>query len=167
MHGEAKEWLDAFFFDSYLYVQSKWSHPWSPHAGLLYCSFVFDRIATFTTIVRPHLLRTPLYTHASMQETVMRMRSVLKLAFLSVTYIHTYIHTDANEMRSRISCLALRRSAMILYTLQESLLHTFTKYCPKLRLMALPLIYGYTLYLLPTKTYPSSPPRTNSKRITV
>ena len=26
--------------------------------------FVFDRIATFTTIVRPHPLRTPLYMHA-------------------------------------------------------------------------------------------------------
>ena len=35
MHGEAKEWLDAFFFDSYFHVQSKWSHPWRPHAGLL------------------------------------------------------------------------------------------------------------------------------------
>ena len=34
MHGEAKEWLDAFF-DRYLHVQSKWSHPWRPHAGLL------------------------------------------------------------------------------------------------------------------------------------
>ena len=32
MRGEAKEWLDAFFFDSYLHVQSKWSHPWHPHA---------------------------------------------------------------------------------------------------------------------------------------
>ena len=27
--------------------------------------FVFDRIATFTTIVRPHPLRMPLYMHAS------------------------------------------------------------------------------------------------------
>ena len=86
---------DAFFFDN---VQSKWSHGsmafacWSS-----YCSFVFNRIATFTTIVRPHLLRTPLYMHASMQETVMRMGSVLKLAFLSVTDIHTYIHTDAKR----------------------------------------------------------------------
>ena len=37
-----------------------------------------------------------------------------KLAFLSVTYIHTYIQTQ-NEMRSRISCLALRHSAIIHY----------------------------------------------------
>ena len=36
------------------------------------------------------------------------------IGFLSVTdtYIHTYIHT-ISEMRRRISCLALRRSAII------------------------------------------------------
>ena len=49
----------------------------------------------------------------SMRETLMRMRSVSKLAFLSVMDIHTYIPTQ-NEMRSRISCLALRRSAIII-----------------------------------------------------
>ena len=92
MHGEAKEWLDTFF-DSYLHVQSKWSHPWRPHAGRL--TVLCAR--SFTTIVRPHPLPTPLYMHASMQETVMRVRSVLKLAFLSVTDIHTYIHTDAKR----------------------------------------------------------------------
>ena len=55
--------------------------------------FVFD--ATFTTIVRPHPLRTPLT--CSMQETIMRVRGVSKLAFLSVTDIQTYIHTDAKR----------------------------------------------------------------------
>ena len=38
MHDEAKKWLDAFFFDRYLHVQSKWIRaidPWRPHAGLL------------------------------------------------------------------------------------------------------------------------------------
>ena len=50
--------------------------------------------------------------HASMQETVMCVHSIVKLAFLSVTGIHTYIPTQ-NKMRSRFSCLALRRSAII------------------------------------------------------
>ena len=44
------------------------------------------------------------------QETRMRMHSVWKLTFLSMTNVHTYIPTQ-NEMRSRISNLALRHSA--------------------------------------------------------
>ena len=58
-----------------------------------------------------HLLRARSFT-CSMQETLrlMRMHSVSKLTFLSVMDVHTYIPTQ-NEMRSRISCLALRRSA--------------------------------------------------------
>ena len=40
----------------------------------------------------------------------MRVHLIQKLAFLSMTRIHTYIQMQ-NEMRSRISCLTLRRSA--------------------------------------------------------
>ena len=99
--SEAKEWLDAFFFDRYLHVQSKWSHPRRPHAWSSSVPFfVFDR-RNATTIVRPHPLCTPL---------TCSMHSVPKFTFLSVTDIHTYIPTQ-NEMQSRISCLVLRRSA--------------------------------------------------------
>ena len=48
MHGVAKdlEWLDALFFDRYLHVQSKWSHPWRPHAlSSSVPFFAFDRNA--------------------------------------------------------------------------------------------------------------------------
>ena len=104
MYGEAKEWLDAFFFDRYLHVQSKWSHPWRPHAWS-YSSVPFDR-RNATTIVRPHPLHTPLTCkHAQYAESNIPKRD-------GHTYIHTYIPTQ-NEMRSRISCLALRRSAII------------------------------------------------------
>ena len=72
------------------------------HAGIIHGVLMvflsFD--VTFTTIVRPHPLCTPLT--CSMQETLMRVRSVPKLVFLSVTDIHTYIPAQ-NEMRSRIS----------------------------------------------------------------
>ena len=51
-YGEAKEWLDTFFFDRYLHVQSKWSRPWRLHASRSSSVpfFVFDRSDAFTTI---------------------------------------------------------------------------------------------------------------------
>ena len=109
--------IDAFFFDSYLRVQLKWIgpiDPWRLHAGLLTVLCVrshFDVDDNSAASSFVHALFT--CKHAG-NSIVMRMRSVLKLAFLSVTGIHTYIPTQ-NEMRSRISCLALRRSANSLY----------------------------------------------------
>ena len=110
MLGEAKEWLDAFFFGSYLHVQSKWSHPWRPHAGLLTVLCVRSHCDVHDNSAASSFAHAPLH---ACKHAVIRVRNVLKLAFLSVTDIHTYIHTHIptqNEMRSRISCLALRHS---------------------------------------------------------
>ena len=58
------------------------------------CSLTADEFLLFTTIVRPDPLRTPPYMQ---QETLMRVRSVRKLAFLSVTDIQTYRRKTRSE----------------------------------------------------------------------
>ena len=68
--------------------------------------FVFD--ATFTIIVRPHPLRTPL-TYVQHAENTNARAQCIEIN-IPKRDGHTYIPTQ-NEMRSRISCLALRRSA--------------------------------------------------------
>ena len=75
-------------------------------AGMVFLPF-FVLDATFTTIVRPHPLRTPLY----MQETLNARAQCIEIS-IHKRDGHTYIHTDAKRDASRISCLALRRSAI-------------------------------------------------------
>ena len=79
------------------------------------CSLTADEFLPFTTIVRPDPLRTPPYMQQPLrtppymqQETLMRVRSVRKLAFLSVTDIQTYRRKTRSE-----AGLALRRSEII------------------------------------------------------
>ena len=88
-YGKAKELLDTFFFDRYLRLLSKSSRM----VSLPFLVFNGSR----------HVRHA-----ACMQETLLRVCGIPKLAFLSLTDIHTYILTQ-NEMRSRIGCLALRR----------------------------------------------------------
>ena len=65
------------------------------------------------------------FLSVTLAHVILRLRVAREIiGFLSVTdtYIHTYIHTyiqTISEMRRRISCLALRRSAII-YTLGQT-----------------------------------------------
>ena len=56
------------------------------------------------------------FLSVTLAHVILRLRVAREIiGFLSVTdntYIHTYIHTSISEIRRRISCLTLRRSAM-------------------------------------------------------
>ena len=73
--------------------------------SVIQCTWVLVACSLLTTIVWPCACAV-LSAHAAYR----------KLAFLSMTDTHTYIQTQ-NEMQSRISCLALRHSAIILFFL--------------------------------------------------
>ena len=66
------------------------------------------------------------FLSVTLAHVILRLRVAREIiGFLSVTdtYIHTYIHTyiqTISEMRRRISCLALRRSAISHMLLMES-----------------------------------------------
>ena len=81
MHGEAKEWLDAFFFDRYLYVNNSAATSFA-HAPYMQHAVNSNACEVYTKINIPKRDG------------------------------HTYIPMQ-NEMRSRISCLALKRSAVM------------------------------------------------------
>ena len=77
MHGEAKEWLDAVFFDRYLHVQSKWSHPWRLHATTVFFSTVLcDITATRLTEVCSNVIAlNQLFNHSAEIECPISLRT--------------------------------------------------------------------------------------------
>ena len=99
MHGEAKEWLDAFFFGSYLHVQSKWSHPWRPHAGLLTVLCVRSHCDVHDNSAASSFAHAPLHAckHAGNSNARVQCTEISIPKRDGHTYIHTYIHTDAKR----------------------------------------------------------------------
>ena len=75
----------------------------------------------------------------------MRVRSIRKLAFLSVTDIHTNISTQ-NDMQSKISNLALRLSANIEYVC-DLILSIVTQHVLCMQYVLVKKLYSLVLFV--------------------
>ena len=97
MHGEAKEWLDAFFFliAIFMFMQSKWSHPWRPHAGLLTVLCIRSHCDVHDNSAASSFAHAPL--HACKHTGNSNARAQCTEIGIPKRDGHTYIHTDAKR----------------------------------------------------------------------